>query len=153
VFESGAILVYLAEKTGKLLPADLRDRKTVMEWLFWQVGGLGLMAGQNHHLLQYAREKIPNAMERYVKETSLSAFRSNGRGSRASHESMAGGCITSTRAPATRSSCCRATQRRRVGQCPFVRPLCSHVEPATQAGIHAPHVYIGAQTRSRRWCR
>ena len=69
VFESGAILVYLAEKTGKLLPADLRGRKTVLEWVFWQVGGLGPMAGQNHHFVQYAPEKVPYATERYVKET------------------------------------------------------------------------------------
>ena len=69
VFELGAILVYLAEKTGKLLPADLRGRKTVLEWVFWQVGGLGPMAGQNHHFVQYAPEKVPYATERYVKET------------------------------------------------------------------------------------
>ncbi|RJF77482.1 thiol:disulfide oxidoreductase [Azospirillum cavernae] len=69
VFESGAILLYLAEKTGKFLPADVRGRKTVTEWLFWQVGGLGPMAGQNHHFVQYAPERIPYAMERYVKET------------------------------------------------------------------------------------
>lgn len=69
VFESGAILVYLAEKTGKFLPSDVRGRKTVLEWLFWQVGGLGPMAGQNHHFVQYAPERIPYAMERYVKET------------------------------------------------------------------------------------
>jgi GSH-dependent disulfide-bond oxidoreductase len=69
VFESGAILVYLAEKTGKFLPADPRGRKTALEWLFWQVGGLGPMAGQNHHFVQYAPERIPYAMERYVKET------------------------------------------------------------------------------------
>jgi GSH-dependent disulfide-bond oxidoreductase len=69
VFESGAILQYLAEKTGKFLPKDLRGRKTVNEWLFWQVGGLGPMAGQNHHFSQYASEKIPYAIERYVKET------------------------------------------------------------------------------------
>ncbi len=69
VFESGAILVYLAEKAGKLLPTDLRGRKTVLEWLFWQVGGLGPMAGQNHHFSSYAPEKIPYAIERYVKET------------------------------------------------------------------------------------
>jgi GSH-dependent disulfide-bond oxidoreductase len=68
VFESGAILVYLADKIGKLLLADLRGRKTVLEWVFWQVGGLGPMAGQNHHFVQYAPEKIPYAMERYVKE-------------------------------------------------------------------------------------
>ena len=70
VFESGAILQYLAEKTGKFLPTSLRDRTTVMEWLFWQMGGLGPMAGQNHHFVQYAPEKIPYAIERYVKETS-----------------------------------------------------------------------------------
>jgi GST-like protein len=69
VFESGAILVYLAEKTGRFLPSDLRDRKAVLEWLFWQVGGLGPMAGQNHHFVQYAPEKIPYAMNRYVNET------------------------------------------------------------------------------------
>jgi len=69
VFESGAILLYLAEKTGKFLPADARSRKTVTEWLFWQMGGLGPMAGQNHHFGQYAPEKIPYAIERYVKET------------------------------------------------------------------------------------
>ena len=69
VFESGAILVYLAEKSGAFLPADVRGRNTVMEWLFWQVAGLGPMAGQNHHFSRYAPEKIPYAIERYVKET------------------------------------------------------------------------------------
>ncbi|MDQ2105693.1 glutathione binding-like protein [Azospirillum isscasi] len=69
VFESGAILTYLAEKTGTFLPADPRGRKTVLEWLFWQVGGLGPMAGQNHHFVQYAPEPIPYAIDRYVKET------------------------------------------------------------------------------------
>ncbi|PSB01572.1 glutathione S-transferase N-terminal domain-containing protein [Merismopedia glauca] len=69
VFESGAILQYLAEKTGKFIPSDVRGRKTVNEWLFWQVGGLGPMAGQNHHFTQYAPEKIPYAIYRYVKET------------------------------------------------------------------------------------
>lgn len=69
VFESGAILVYLAEKIGRFLPADPRAKKTVLEWLFWQVGGLGPMAGQNHHFNIYAPEKIPYAIERYVKET------------------------------------------------------------------------------------
>ena len=69
VFESGAILVYLAEKAGVLLPKDLRGRKAAVEWLFWQVGGLGPMAGQNHHFNRYAPEKIPYAIERYVKET------------------------------------------------------------------------------------
>ena len=69
VFESGAILLYLAEKTGRFLPADLRGRVAVLEWLFWQVGGLGPMAGQNHHFAVYAPEKIPYAIGRYVNET------------------------------------------------------------------------------------
>ena len=69
VFESGAILLYLAEKTGKLIPADLRGRVEVLQWLFWQMGGLGPMAGQNHHFSQYAPEKIPYAIDRYVNET------------------------------------------------------------------------------------
>jgi GSH-dependent disulfide-bond oxidoreductase len=69
VFESGAILQYLAEKTGHFLPADVRGRTTVMEWLFWQVGGLGPMLGQNHHFNRYAPEKIPYAIERYERET------------------------------------------------------------------------------------
>ena len=70
IFESGAILVYLAEKTGKFLPKDLRGRFEVLQWLFWQMGGLGPMAGQNHHFTQYALEKLPYAIERYVAETS-----------------------------------------------------------------------------------
>ncbi|MFB2875618.1 glutathione binding-like protein [Floridanema aerugineum] len=69
VFESGAILLYLAEKTGKLIPASIRDRVEVLQWLFWQMGGLGPMAGQNHHFTQYAPEKIPYAINRYVNET------------------------------------------------------------------------------------
>ncbi|HEY8006815.1 MAG TPA: glutathione binding-like protein [Methylocella sp.] len=69
VFESGAILLYLAEKTGKFLPKDVRGRFEALEWLFWQVGGLGPMAGQNHHFKQYAREKLTYAIDRYVNET------------------------------------------------------------------------------------
>ncbi len=69
VFESGAILVYLAEKTGRFLPSDVRGRKEVMEWLMWQMGGVGPMAGQNHHFAGYAPEKIPYAIDRYLKET------------------------------------------------------------------------------------
>jgi len=69
VFESGAILSYLADKTGRFVPAALRERIVVDEWLFWQVGGLGPMAGQNHHFNRFAPEKIPYAIERYVKET------------------------------------------------------------------------------------
>src|SRR5690606_29212346 len=69
VLEYGAILMYLAEKTGKFVPAGIRERKTVMEWVFWQMGGLGPMAGQNHHFGVYAPEKIQYAIDRYVKET------------------------------------------------------------------------------------
>jgi len=68
LFESGAILIYLAEKSGKLIPTDLRSRNTVHEWLMWQVGGLGPMAGQNGHFLLYASEKIPYAIQRYSDE-------------------------------------------------------------------------------------
>ncbi len=70
LFESGAILLYLAEKSGKFLPADLAGRVEVLQWLFWQMAGLGPMLGQNHHFSGYAPEKIPYAIERYVKETS-----------------------------------------------------------------------------------
>jgi len=70
IFESGAILLYLAEKTGLFMPADLRGRIEVQQWLFWQMGGLGPMLGQNHHFGTYAPEKIPYAITRYVNETS-----------------------------------------------------------------------------------
>ncbi|UDI94124.1 MULTISPECIES: glutathione binding-like protein [Pseudomonas] len=69
LFESGAILLYLAEKTGKFLPKDLRGRQVALQWLFWQMGGLGPMAGQNHHFSQFAPEKIPYAIKRYIDET------------------------------------------------------------------------------------
>jgi GSH-dependent disulfide-bond oxidoreductase len=69
IFESGAILLYLAEKTGRFLPTELAGRVEALQWLFWQMGGLGPMAGQNHHFVQYAPEKIPYAIERYVNET------------------------------------------------------------------------------------
>lgn len=69
IFESGAILEYLADKTGQFLPKAPRARFEVLQWLYWQMGGLGPMAGQNHHFVQYAPERIPYAMERYVKET------------------------------------------------------------------------------------
>jgi GST-like protein len=69
VFESGSILIYLAEKSGLFLSSKLRERKSVLEWLFWQVGGLGPMAGQNHHFGIYASDKIPYAITRYVNET------------------------------------------------------------------------------------
>src|SRR5262245_25838718 len=69
MFESGAILLYLAEKTGRFLPADPQGRVEVTQWLFWQMAGLGPMAGQNHHFSQYASERLPYAINRYVNET------------------------------------------------------------------------------------
>ena len=68
VFESGAILIYLAEKHGKFLPKDGAERYTTIQWLMWQMGGLGPMLGQAHHFLQYAPEKIDYAMKRYSNE-------------------------------------------------------------------------------------
>ena len=69
VFESGAILLYLAEKSAQLLPHELHARFGVLQWLFWQMAGLGPMAGQNHHFNRYAPEKIPYAITRYTNET------------------------------------------------------------------------------------
>lgn len=69
VFESGAILIYLAEKTGKLLSSEPRARLQTLEWLMFQMGGVGPMLGQVHHFLRNAPEPIPYAIERYVKET------------------------------------------------------------------------------------
>jgi GST-like protein len=69
VFESGAILLYLADKTRRFIPQDLRGRVEVIEWLMWQMGGLGPMLGQNHHFRIYAPEPIPYAVERYTNET------------------------------------------------------------------------------------
>ena len=69
VFESGAILLYLAEKTGKFISSDIRARVEALQWLFWQMGGLGPMAGQNGHFNVYAPEKIPYAIDRYTNET------------------------------------------------------------------------------------
>ncbi len=68
IFESGAILQYLAEKSGRFLPAAPRQKYAALQWLYWQVGGLGPMAGQNGHFLLYAEEKIPYAIERYGAE-------------------------------------------------------------------------------------
>ncbi len=68
VFESGAILLYLAEKVGRFLPSEPRGRIRALEWLFWQVGNLGPMAGQAHHFLQYAPQPVPYAIDRYVGE-------------------------------------------------------------------------------------
>ncbi len=70
LFESGAILLYLAEKNRIFLPETLRERHLVLQWLFWQMGGLGPMLGQNHHFGTFAPEKIPYAIERYRRETS-----------------------------------------------------------------------------------
>ncbi len=69
IFESGAILKYLALKFGKLYPTDPRAQVKVDEWLFWQVGGFGPMLGQNHHFNLYAPEKLPYAQKRYIDET------------------------------------------------------------------------------------
>jgi GSH-dependent disulfide-bond oxidoreductase len=70
LFESGAMLLYLAEKTGRLLPSDMRGRMEALTWLFWQVAGLGPMAGQIGHFNVYAPEKVPYAIDRYRRETS-----------------------------------------------------------------------------------
>ena len=69
LFESGAILEYLAEKSQRLMPKDLRGHWECLQWLYWQMGGLGPFAGQNHHFSHYAPEKIPYAVDRYVRET------------------------------------------------------------------------------------
>ncbi|MCW7763070.1 GSH-dependent disulfide bond oxidoreductase [Photorhabdus luminescens] len=69
IFESGAILTYLAEKTGKFLSTDMRERIQSLQWLFWQVGGFGPMLGQNHHFNHFAPEKVPYAINRYQVET------------------------------------------------------------------------------------
>ena len=68
LFESGAILLYLASKTGKFLPADIRDRWSTLQWLMFQMGGVGPMLGQAHHFRNYAQVKIPYAIDRYVNE-------------------------------------------------------------------------------------
>jgi len=69
LFESGEILLYLAEKSGKLLSGELRERHVTLQWLFWQVGGLGPMLGQNHHFNHFAPQPVPYAIERYQVET------------------------------------------------------------------------------------
>ncbi|MBB1201701.1 GSH-dependent disulfide bond oxidoreductase [Enterobacteriaceae bacterium 89] len=69
LFESGEILLYLAEKSGKLLSGELRERHITLQWLFWQVGGLGPMLGQNHHFNHFAPQPVPYAIERYQVET------------------------------------------------------------------------------------
>jgi GST-like protein len=69
LFESGAILIYLAEKTGKFMPSDARARYTALQWLMWQMGGFGPMLGQAHHFRRFAKEEVPYAIERYTNET------------------------------------------------------------------------------------
>ncbi|MBN3121726.1 GSH-dependent disulfide bond oxidoreductase [Pectobacterium brasiliense] len=69
LFESGAILLYLAEKHGVLLSTSLRERTATLQWLFWQVAGFGPMLGQNHHFNHYAPQPVPYAIERYQQET------------------------------------------------------------------------------------
>jgi GST-like protein len=69
IFESGAIMYYLADKCGKFMPPDMRGRAEVLQWLFWQNAGLGPMAGQNGHFRYYAPEEIPYAIDRYTRET------------------------------------------------------------------------------------
>ena len=71
VFETGAILIYLAEKTGRFLPADIRGRSRVVQWVMWQMSGLGPMLGQHGHFALYASEKIPYAIERYRDEARI----------------------------------------------------------------------------------
>ena len=72
IFESGAILQYLAEKTGKLMPSDLHGRYRVLQWVYWQVGGLGPMAGQAHHFLKYSPQKVEYAMHRFRRKSRAS---------------------------------------------------------------------------------
>ena len=69
LFESGAILIYLAEKTGKLMPEEPRTRYLALQWLMWQMGGFGPMLGQAHHFRRFAKEQVPYAIERYTNET------------------------------------------------------------------------------------
>lgn len=69
IFESGAILIYLAEKTGRFIPDDTKGHAEVLQWLFWQMGGLGPMVGQNLHFAHYAPERLDYAVDRYVNET------------------------------------------------------------------------------------
>src|SRR4029079_667558 len=69
MFESGAILLYLADKIGRFIPHDLRARLDCIQWLFWQMANLGPLAGQNHHFVHYAPERLQYAVDRYVNQT------------------------------------------------------------------------------------
>ncbi|MBX3455570.1 glutathione binding-like protein [Ferrovibrio sp.] len=69
VFESGAILIYLAEKSGQFLPKDAQGRMRALQWLMWQMGGFGPMLGQTHHFLRFAKEQVPYAIDRFTTET------------------------------------------------------------------------------------
>jgi len=92
IFESGAILQYLSEKTGKFMPKDIAGKYDALQWLYWQVGGLGPMAGQNHHFNMYAPEKIPYAINRYAFEARRHAGILDGR--LAKHKYMLGEAYT-----------------------------------------------------------
>jgi glutathione S-transferase len=88
VFESGAIMIYLAEKAGRLLPADVKGRSRVIQWLMFQMGGIGPMMGQANVFYRYAPEKIPYAIERYQREVRRLLEVLDGR--LAGHEYLAG---------------------------------------------------------------
>ncbi len=107
IFESGAILLYLADKTGKFIARDVRGRTEAVQWLFWQMGGLGPMAGQNNHFSNYAAEKLPYAIDRYRNEVNRGSAR--GRTSPTSRTSSAGS-RRSRRGPRW---CAPMTRRRR----------------------------------------
>ena len=132
IFESGAILLYLADKTGAFIAQDLRGRTECLQWLFWQMGGLGPMAGQNHHFVQYAPEQLPYAIERYVKETSrlygvLNKHLSDGRENICGNYSIADMAAYPWIVPHER-------QRQDIGQFPFLNSWFERIKerPATQ---------------------
>jgi len=118
LFESGAILLYLADKVGQFIPGDLRGRADVLQWLFWQMAGLGPMAGQNHHFGQYAPEKIPYAITRYVNETNRLYGVLN---KRLAVVSLSLGSIRSRTWPAIRGRCCTSGRDRTCKTSPTLR--------------------------------
>ena len=119
IFESGAILVYLAEKTGKLLPASGTARKTVMEWLMWQMGGFGPMLGQAHHFIFYAKDKIDYAVTRYGNEANrlYGVWTGNSKGANMS--------LTSFQSPTSRSSPGRAPTNVSMSPSRTIRTWCA----------------------------